>query len=82
MTKFLSIGVSLFDTRKSVTQIPAKRLGLTNWCSDPEKNATVFRVREKNEKDPPFTDSYNKLFPVQQVIEPVAVIMDGQWISI
>jgi dihydroorotase len=82
MSKFLSIGVSLLDTIKSVTQIPAKRLGLTAWCSDPEKNATVFRVREKNEKDPLFTDSYNKVFPVQQVIEPVAVIMDGQWISI
>ena len=82
MTKFLSMGVSLADAIKSVTQIPSKRLGLTGWCSDPEKNATIFRVREKIEKDHPFTDSSNEVFPVQQVIEPVAVIMDGQWISI
>jgi len=82
MSKFMSIGVSLVDTIKSVTQIPAERLGLSGWCSDPERNATIFRIRGKNEKDPPFTDSDKKAFPVQQVIEPVAVIMDGQWISI
>ena len=82
MTKFISLGLSLVDTVKAVTEIPAKRLGLEGWGADPEKNATIFRLREKNEKDPDFTDSNGKHFVVDRVIEPVAVIMDGEWIKV
>jgi len=82
MTKFMSIGLPLMDTISSVTEIPAKRLNLAGWCSDPEKNATVFRIRKKTESDRPFVDCDGKAFPVEDIVEPVAVIMDGQWILI
>ena len=82
MTKFMSIGMSLIDIINSVTEIPARRLGLTDWCRNPEKNATIFRIRKKSETDPPFIDSDGAAFPVDEVIEPVAVIMDGEWICI
>jgi dihydroorotase len=80
MSKFLSLGMPLTDIVKAVTDVPARRLALTHWCSDPEKNATIFRVRGKCENDPPFVDSHNRSFNVSTVIEPVAVIMDGQWV--
>ena len=80
MSKFLALGMTLTDTVKAVTEIPAERLSLAHWCSEPEKNATIFRIREKTEEDSPFVDSHDRPFNVNKLIEPVAVIMDGQWI--
>ena len=82
MTKFLSMGLPLINTIASVTEIPAMRLNLPDWCSDIEKNATIFQIRKKTAADYPFVDSRNTPFSVEDVIEPVAVIMDGQWMII
>ncbi|MCL2006880.1 MAG: amidohydrolase/deacetylase family metallohydrolase [Treponema sp.] len=82
MSKFLSLGMTLIEVIKAVTKIPADRLGLSNWCSDPGKNATIFRIREKKLIDPPFIDSHNKHFNVNKVIEPIAIIIEGEWVFI
>lgn len=82
MTKFLALGMPLDAVIRSVTDIPARRLGLGGWCDDPARNGTVFRVRPVRESDPTYTDSVCHPIDVQRVIDPVAVIVDGQWQSI
>ncbi len=80
MTKCLSLGMPLEAVIRSVTAIPAERLGLTGWCDNPGRNGTVFRVRPAR-PDERFTDAAKHTMPVQEVIEPVAVIVDGAWIE-
>lgn len=77
MSKFLSLGMSLEEVVASVTVIPALQLGLgTDW-TDLTKRATLFRLRPVIPEDPPFLDAYQNMIPVQQVVEPVAVVTAG-----
>lgn len=82
MSKFLALGMPLNAVIRAVTEIPARRFGLDGWCGAPQRNGTLFRVRKVQPDDPPFVDARREAMAVQEVIEPVAVIMDGQWISI
>lgn len=78
MSKFLSFGMSLGDVVASVTDIPARQLGLSDWCTHIEKRATLFRVRTRKSEDPPFLDAYRQNIDVDTVIEPVAVTVNGE----
>lgn len=82
MSKFLALGMTLEAVIRAVTAIPAARLGLTSWCDSPEQNGTVFRLRDVLPTDAPFVDSRREPIAVRKVIEPVAVIMDGEWIEV
>ncbi len=76
MSKFLSLGMSLSEVISSVTVIPAQQLGLGADWTDLTKRATLFRLRAVTQEDPPFLDAYQNTIPVQQVVEPVAVMTD------
>lgn len=78
MSKFLALGMKLDEVVASVTTIPARQLGLANWCGDLSRQATLFRLRPIEAGDPPFVDAYQNAIPVTQVVEPVAVIRDGK----
>ncbi len=82
MSKFMSFGLSLVEVIRNVTLKPAQVFGLDGWCDDLEKNCTVFRVRARKDDDHPFVDAVKNPIDVQKVIEPVAVIMDGEWIGL
>lgn len=82
MSKFLALGMSLAEVVSSVTAIPAKQLGLADWCDNPAQRATLFRVRPMRPSDPPFWDAYRTEIPVTQMIEPVAVITDGHLVPL
>lgn len=77
MGKFLALGMSLAEVTASVTVIPARQLGLTDWCRGLERRATLFRVRPRTPEDPPFLDAYGTEIPGDQVIEPAAVVREG-----
>lgn len=77
MSKFLSLGMSLEEIVASVTVIPARQLGLDPDWTDLTKRATLFRLRPVTSEDPPFLDAYQNTIPVQQVVEPVAVVTTG-----
>jgi len=78
MTKFLALGMPLADVVRAVTQIPSERLGLSNWCDDIEQNATIFRLKRPTTADAPFTDAHGAVFSVDEIIEPVGVVVDGE----
>ncbi len=82
MTKLLALGMPLDAVIRSVTDIPAARLGLTGWCGNPRANGTVFRLRPPCGDDPPFTDAARHGIHVERVIEPVGVIVEGRWTAI
>lgn len=77
MSKFLALGMSLSEVVASVTIIPARQLGLGSDWTDLTKRATLFRLRPVAPEDPPFLDAYRNTIPVQQVVEPVAVVTDS-----
>lgn len=79
MSKFLALGMPLSNVVRSVTSIPARNLGLEQWCGHPLERATIFRVREVRKTDPPFIDSNCVSMDVRQVIEPVAIIRGSQF---
>lgn len=79
MSKFLALGMELRDVIRSVTEIPARQLGLCGWCGQIQRRATLFAVRPVRESDPPFTDAQGSRIDVRQVIEPRAVIRDGRF---
>lgn len=83
MSKFLAFGMSLPEVINAVTAIPAKQLGLTDWCGHLAQRSTLFRLRPIREQDPPFVDSLGAPIDVQQVVEPVATIRDARvfWIG-
>lgn len=81
MTKFLSLGMPLFAVVRAVTEIPANRLRLPGWCDDPARNGTAFRLRSPRPGEA-FTDAAGHAMPTHQVIDPVAVIVDGEWMAI
>lgn len=82
MSKFLALGMPLEKVIRSVTEIPARRLSLESWCDDPRQNGTAFRLRRPKAGDPPFTDSAKREILVEQVMEPVGVIVGGKWTAI
>jgi len=82
MSKFMAFGLSLVEVIRNVTMKPAQVFDLDGWCDDLEKNCTVFRVRARKDDDHPFVDAVKNPIDVQKVIEPVAVIMDGEWIGL
>ena len=82
MSKFYSLGMNLVDVIDCVTRKPAMILGLKGWCDDLTKNSTIFKIRDKTEQDLPFYDSSNKYIDVKKVIDPIAVIIDGEFIDI
>ena len=77
MSKFLALGMPLQNVIRSVTDLPARNLGLTDWCGAPLKRATLFRLRGIRPADPPFMDSNRIPMEVSEIIEPVAVIQNG-----
>lgn len=82
MSKFLALGMDLAVVIRAVTAIPADRLDLAGWCDDPMRNGTLFRVRGVLPGDPPFVDAPRRPIDVRQVIEPVAVILEGEVIPV
>ncbi len=82
MSKFLALGMTLAEVTASVTLIPARQLGLADWCGDLGQRATLFRVRPKTPEDPPFLDAYGIEIPAGQVIEPVAVVRKGRFTAL
>ena len=81
MTKFLALGMPLTSVIRSVTEIPAERLGLRGWCDNQAQNGTVFRLRAAKPSEC-FTDAARHTLAVEQVVEPVGVIVDGEWMAI
>ena len=81
MTKILALGMQLEDVIRSVTAIPAKQLGISDWCGHFEKRSTIFSVRPRRPEDGHFLDSNNEEIAVSKVIEPTAVILDGRYVS-
>jgi len=79
MNKFLALGMSLEDVIASVTIIPAKQLGIANWVDDIKNHATLFRLRNINDKDQPFLDSNHSVIEAKRIIEPVAIFVDGKF---
>lgn len=79
MSKFLALGMPLARVVRSVTTIPARNLGLSDWCSHPLERATLFRLRELRPTDPTFVDSNRRPMDVRQVIEPIAIICNGRY---
>lgn len=77
MSKFLALGMRLNEVVAAVTTIPARQLGLAGWLESISQRATLFRLRPVSPGDPPFLDAYCSEIPVEQVIEPVAVIQGG-----
>ena len=82
MSKFLALGLTLTEVIRAVTLKPAETFGLTGWCDNLMENATLFRLRGKKDDDHPFVDSMRSPISVTEVIEPVAVIMDGEVIAL
>lgn len=82
MTKFLSLGLGLEAVVHSASLLPASILGLGGWGSDPERDSTVFCLRPPVGGDGGFVDSSGRLFPVNQVIQPVAVVIDGKYMDL
>lgn len=78
MSKFLAFGMKLQEVIRSVTVLPAYALGLSDWGSALGQDCTLFRLRPRAENDPPFVDALREPIDVKQVIEPVAVIMNGE----
>lgn len=79
MSKFLAIGMPLARVVRSVTTIPARNLGLSDWCAHPLERATLFRLRGLRPTDPEFLDSNRRPMDVRQVIEPIAIICNGRY---
>ena len=69
--------MTLAEVVASVTTIPAHQLGFDQWDVDLSQQATLFRLRPVTPEDPPFLDAYRTEIPVDQVIEPVAILKDG-----
>lgn len=80
MSKFLAFGMSLAEVVASVTWIPARQLGLSDYCGHPLKRATIFTVRPVRADDPKFIDATGVAIDVRQVIEPRAIIRGGRFI--
>ena len=55
-----------------------QQLGIKR-CGNLFKNATLFRVRPVNQQDTPFIDANHISIPVNMVIEPVAIILNGEF---
>jgi|LSQX01.3.fsa_nt_gb dihydroorotase len=80
ISKFLAFGLSLEEVVESVTVIPARQLGLVNWCGQLSRRATLFRVRKVQPDDPPLVDSYGAVIEGTKRIEPVGIIRGGRLI--
>ena len=78
MSKFLALGMTLEQVIDSVTRIPARQLGIQDWCGHPLERATLFALRPVRPEDGAFLDAYKRPVPVTQVIEPKAVIRGGR----
>lgn len=74
MSKFLALGMTLGEVIASVTSIPAKQLGLRDYCGHPLERGTLFRLRQAAAEDPPFVDAQGCRVDVRQVVEPVGII--------
>lgn len=77
MTKFLALGMTISEVTASVTVVPAQQHGLSGWCDDLSKRATIFRLRPSHDNDLPLIDSNHRPILAKEIIEPVAVIKDG-----
>jgi dihydroorotase len=84
MTKFLALGMDLFEIIASVTLRPARALGLNDWCQlgNPIRNATLFKVRERNPNDPTAMDSMQNVVETAKVIVADSVIYEGELIKL
>lgn len=83
MSKFLALGMSLSEVVASVTSIPARQLGLFDYCGHLLERATIFAVRPVRADDPSFLDANGVSIDVQRIIEPQAIIKDGNlvWLN-
>jgi len=78
MSKFLALGMTISEVTASVTVIPAYQHDLKGWCDDLSKRATIFRIRPVGEKDLPLVDSNRLTIATKELIEPVAVLVNGE----
>lgn len=78
MSKFLAFGMDLCEVVRAVTLKPAQAFRLEGWCGPLSRNCTIFRLRDRTEADPPFVDAMKNPIHVEKVIEPAAVIVDGE----
>ena len=82
MSKFLALGMSISEVTASVTVIPAQQHGLDGWCDDLPKRATIFRLRAPREEDCSLVDSNHTTITAKELIEPVAVLTNGDIVNI
>jgi len=84
MTKLLNCGMPLMDVIAAVTSAPAHILRLNNWCDIGEivKRATLFRIDEASEGSRTYRDATGQERKPSQVIKPVAIISESQWIQV
>ena len=82
MSKFLALGLSLVEVIRSVTLLPAERFGLSGWCDNPTKNATLFRIINNDTQKNLYVDSKKKVIPVSKTIIPTKVLMNGKMIEL
>lgn len=78
MSKFLAMGLTLEEVVAGVTTIPAKQLGLSDWCVPLTQRATLFRVRPCTADDPAMLDARQTKIDGGRIIEPVAVVRDSR----
>lgn len=78
MSKFLAMGMTLAEVVASVTLIPARQLGLSDWCSHLCTRATLLRVRPARADDPPLLDSYGAQIDGKERIQPAGIIRSGR----
>ncbi len=82
MSKFLSFGMELGDVIHSVTTKPANALGIKGWGLNLSRDATIFRLRKACDGEKVMKDSLGNTIPIEQWVEPVAVIMDSKIFNI
>lgn len=82
MSKFLALGMTISEVTASVTVIPAYQHHLTGWCDDLSMRATIFRRRAFREDDLCLVDSNHIPIAAKELIEPVAVLVNGKIINI
>jgi dihydroorotase len=80
MTKLLSCGMRLVDVIAGVTDVPAKVLGINNWCQleGPISKATLFRLSDKKSVDRVYRDSKGLHVEPNEIIVPTSVIAGNE----
>ena len=82
MSKFLALGMSISEVTASVTVIPAQQHGIDGWCDDLSRRATIFRLRAPRKEDCALVDSNHTTIAAKELIEPVAVLINGDIVNI